>query len=557
MIERLHISNYALISQLDIDFRKGLNIITGETGAGKSIILGALSLILGGRAEMKAIRDTSKKTIIEAIFKVDGYELVKPIFSDNDIDWDDEQCIMRRELVPGGRSRAFINDTPVNLQVLHDVAMHLVDIHSQHQNLLLADPAYQLSIIDNLAENGELLEKYAQAYARYRRALHKYTETRDMIKRNQSEADFISFQLNELNEMNLQPGEQDDLEREREKLSNVSDIKEYLSEAISSLLTGDHDALTLIGIAGNSIGRLSDVLEDAESLSERLENARLEVKDIAESLVNYYDDLASDPQTLQHIEERLSRLYSLEAKHHVDNSDQLIDLRDKMADQLRAINNADESLARLENEAKAAKKVAKTIATQLSEHRKQVSAIFADELRERAMPLGMKNLRCEVAITTGKLTPTGMDQVDFKFAFNKNQPLMSVGNTASGGEISRLILSIKLVIAEKMQLPTIIFDEVDTGVSGDVAVRMGALMAHISRSSQVIAITHLPQVASQGSSHFKVYKEDDENSTTTRIRMLGPEERVGEIALMLSGNTDDPDARNAARALLNKVEYLL
>lgn len=550
MIEKLHISNYALISQIDIDFQKGLNIITGETGAGKSIILGALSLLLGGRADMKAIRDASKKSIIEAIFKVDGYELLKPIFHDNDIDWDDEQCIMRRELVPSGRSRAFINDTPVNLQVLHDVAMHLVDIHSQHQNLLLADPSYQLSIIDSLAENGELLEKYAQAYTTYRRALHKYTDTRDMIKRNQSEADFISFQLNELNEMNLQPGEQDDLEREREKLSNVSDIKDYLSEAIGSLLTGDHDALSLIDIAGNSLGRLTDVLEDAESLSDRLEIARLEVKDIAETLVNYYDDLAADPQALQNIEERLSRLYSLEAKHHVDNSDQLMVLRNKMADQLRAINNADESLSRLENEAKAAKKIAKTIATQLSERRRQVSVTFAEELRERAVPLGMKNLRCEVAITTGKLTPTGMDQVDFKFAFNKNQPLMSVGNTASGGEISRLILSIKLVIAEKMQLPTIIFDEVDTGVSGDVAIRMGALMAHISRTSQVIAITHLPQVASQGSSHYKVYKEDDENSTTTRIRLLDPEERIGEIAVMLSGNPDDTDARNAARALL-------
>ncbi len=550
MIEKLHISNYALISQIDIDFQKGLNIITGETGAGKSIILGALSLLLGGRADMKAIRDTSKKSIIEAIFRVDGYELLKPIFHENDIDWDDEQCIMRRELAPNGRSRAFINDTPVNLQTLHDVAIHLVDIHSQHQNLLLADQGYQLSIIDSLAENGDLLEQYAQAYNRYRHALHKYTETRDMIKRNQAEADFISFQLNELLEMNLQPGEQDDLEREREKLSNVTSIKESLSEAVTALFAGDTNALELIDEAGYSLNRLSDVLDDADSLSERLESARLEIKDIAETLVSYYDGLSADPQALQSIEERLSRLYSLETKHHVDNSDQLIALRDKMAEQLGAINNADESLARLENEAKAAKKTAKTIANMLSERRHQVAVTFAEELRERAVPLGMKNLRCEVAIATGKLSPTGMDQVDFKFAFNKNQPLMSVGNTASGGEISRLILSIKLVIAEKMQLPTIIFDEVDTGVSGDIAIRMGALMAHISRTSQVIAITHLPQVASQGSSHYKVYKEDDEISTTTRIRLLSPEERVGEIAVMLSGNSDDPTARNAAIAML-------
>ncbi len=550
MIEKLHISNYALISQIDIEFQKGLNIITGETGAGKSIILGALSLLLGGRADMKAIRDTSKKSIIEAIFKVGGYELLKPIFQENDIDWDDEICIMRRELSPNGRSRAFINDTPVNLQTLHDVAIHLVDIHSQHQNLLLADPAYQLSIIDSLADNGDLLEQYSQAFNAYRRALHKYTDTRDMIKRNQAEADFISFQLDELNEMKLQPGEQEELEREREKLSNITDIKESVSEAVAALFGNDSNALSKIDEAGNSLSRLSDVLEDADSLAERLESARLEVKDIAETLVGYYDDLAADPMTLQGIEERLSRLYSLEAKHHVDNSDQLIALRDKMTDQLRAINNADESLARLENDAKGAKKLAKTIAAKLSERRQQVAVTFAEELRERAVPLGMKNLRCEVAISQSKLTPVGMDQVDFKFAFNKNQPLMSVGNTASGGEISRLILSIKLVIAEKMQLPTIIFDEVDTGVSGDVAVRMGALMAHISRTSQVIAITHLPQVASQGSSHFKVYKEDDENSTTTRIRLLTEEERIGELAMMLSGNADDATARNAAIALL-------
>ncbi len=550
MLRKLHISNYALIPLIDIRFDNGLNIITGETGAGKSIILGALSLLLGGRADMKAIRDTSKKTVIEAIFDTAGFDGLRKPLEDNDIDWDDDQCILRRELSPTGRSRAFINDTPVTLQLLHDVAMHLVDIHSQHQNLLLADHDYQLSIIDSLAGNGELLDRYAVAYAEYRRAVKKFTDTRDMIMRNRSEAEFISFQLDQLNEMRLQPGEQDDLERERSVLANMTQIKEHLSDALDALSLRDRNALAALDEATDSLRRLSDVFDDADSLAERLESARLEIKDIAETLADYDDDMSADPSTLDAIDERLSKIYSLETKHHVETSDDLIGLRDKLAEQLRAIDNADESLSELQDAAKAAKRKASVIAKQLSERRMAKAAEFAEELRLRAMPLGMKNLRCEIALQQGKLSPTGIDSVDFKFAFNKNQPLMSVGNTASGGEISRLILSIKFVVAEKMQLPTIIFDEVDTGVSGDVAVRMAALMAQISEKSQVIVITHLPQMASMGSTHFKVYKEDDETSTNTCIRRLTPDERIAEIALMLSGNADDPTARATAATLL-------
>lgn len=553
MLQKLHISNYALISQIDIDFQAGLNIITGETGAGKSIILGALSLLLGGRAEMKAIRDSNKKSVIEAVFNTAGFEILRHIFLENDIDWDENECILRRELMPNGRSRAFINDTPVNLQTLRDVAIHLVDIHSQHQNLLLADPAYQLSIIDSLADNKELLDKYSVHYDKYRSALKRYTDTRDMIQRHQAEAEFISFQLQELKEMKLNPGEQEELERERDVLSNMTQIKESLAEAISALMQNDNNALSRLDEASNSLHRLSDVLDDADSLVERLESARLEIKDIAETLADYDDDMSADPATLDYVEQRLSHIYSLETKHHVDTSDQLIELRDKLEHQLAAINNADESLSQLQSEAKAAKKGASMIAKELSERRKAIAVSFAEELRNRAVPLGMKNLRCEVSIMQGKLSPTGIDNVDFRFAFNKNQTLMSVGNTASGGEISRLILSIKLVIAEKMQLPTIIFDEVDTGVSGDIAVRMGALMAQISKSSQVIAITHLPQVAAQGSWHFKVYKEDDADSTNTHIRQLQPQERISELALMLSGNSEDPAARSAAISLLGNL----
>lgn len=330
----------------------------------------------------------------------------------------------------------------------------------------------------------------------------------------------------------------------------MTQIKEHLGKGLQALSESDTNALDALSEAAASLQRLSDVFDDADSLYERLESARLEIKDIAETIAAYDNDLAADPRQLEAIEERLSKIYSLEAKHHVDNSDDLLALASKLSAQLSAIDNADEQLATLEAEAKAAKRAASMLARELSSRRAEQAVIFAEELRQRAMPLGMKNLRCEVAMAQGKLSPTGIDSVDFRFAFNKNQPLMSVGNSASGGEISRLILSIKLVIAEKMQLPTIIFDEVDTGVSGDVAVRMANLMAEISTRSQVIAITHLPQVAAKGTTHFKVYKEDDDQTTNTRVRLLSPEERVGELALMLSGDASNPSARAAAQSLL-------
>ncbi len=552
MIQHLHITNYALISEIEITFRSGLNIITGETGAGKSIIMGALTLLQGGRADMKAIRDKEKKTVIEAIFSTSGFDTLRPVFSDYDIDWYDDTCILRRELSPSGRSRAFINDTPVTLQQLNEVAMHLVDIHSQHQNLLLADGLYQLQIIDKLANNDIVLDRYKKAFGEYKAALKRYTDTRDMIIRNRADAEFISFQLDQLNEMNLQPGEQESLERERDMLANMSQIKEHLSGALESLTGRDNDVLSALSSCSDHLLRLSDVLDDAESLNERLENARLEIQDIAETLQQYDYEMSADPAALENIEERLSRIYSLETKHHVESSDDLILLRDKLKAQLDAIDNADESLEVLHEEAKAAKRTATLIARELSERRHAVSKVFAEELRERAQPLGMTNLRCDISFTTGKLSPNGMDNVEYKFAFNKNQPLMAVSAGASGGEISRLILSIKLVIAEKMQLPTIVFDEVDTGVSGDVALKMACLMSNISCKAQVIAITHLPQVAAKGATHFKVYKQDDEMSTRTYIRELTHEERISELALMLSGSEADPSARATAASLLAK-----
>jgi DNA repair protein RecN (Recombination protein N) len=550
MIKSLHISNYALISKLDIDLSEGFNIITGETGAGKSIMLGALSQLLGTRADMKAVRDSNAKSVIEAEFTIDTAQGLTTYFAENDIDDFGNHCILRRELAPGGRSRAFINDTPVTISLLREVAIQLVDIHSQHQNLLIADNNYQLAIIDNLAGNSELHKRYKEAYEEYKAVLKQYTETRELIRRNQADSEYISFQLEQLNDMNLQPHEQEDLERERELLSNVSVIKRHLDGTVMPLADYDNNALSFISEAIENCRHLSDVMDDAQSLIDRLESARIDIQDIVDSLHEYDADLHADPNRLEEVEDRLSNLYSLETKHHVNTSDDLIALRDRLAEQLHALENSDNVLTELEKRAKIAKRTAMQLATELSDTRKTQAAEFAALLKQRAMPLGMNNLRCEIVLTQGKLYPDGIDRIEFMFAFNKNQPLMPVGATASGGEISRLMLSIKSIVAEKMNLPSIIFDEVDTGVSGDIANRMAQMMSDIAKRIQVITITHLPQVAARGNAHFKVYKEDDEHATTTRIRRLSEDERIAELSLMLSGATDNQTALAAARDLL-------
>lgn len=560
MIKTLYISNYALIDEIDINFAPGFNIITGETGAGKSIILGALTLLLGGRADLKVVRDDSRKSVIEAVFDISGASSIEPLLKENDIDvLGNDECILRRELAPGGRSRAFINDMPVTVQVLRQIAVRLVDIHSQHQNLLLASPDYQLEIIDSLADNAPLLEEYAGAYAAYREALRQYTTTRDLIRRNKDDADFISYQYSKLEEMNLLPGEHESLEQEREILENVGNIKETLNGAIEPLVTGRVNALDLLYDALSALQNMADTMADShpdidfKSLSERVESARIDIADVADTLTEYDATIADDPERLEEVDRRLSALYTLERKHNVENADQLIELRDRLRSQIDALENSEELLEGLETAAKRAKKAALSIAVRISQRRIDTAAEFANELRRIASPLGMANLRCEISFTKGKLGPLGYDQIQFLFAFNKNQALMPVGATASGGEISRLMLTVKTIIAERMALPTIIFDEVDSGVSGDVAGRMAEMMASIGRRIQVITITHLPGVAAMGARHFKVYKEDNETSTTTRIRTLSEKERVAEIALMISGSETEPAALANAKALLAKA----
>ncbi|MBR5331932.1 MAG: DNA repair protein RecN [Muribaculaceae bacterium] len=552
MIESLHISNYALIDKIDIDFHAGLNIITGETGAGKSIILGALSLILGERADTKVVRDNQKKSVIEAIFSARGYETLKQYCFENEIDWDNEQCILRREIAPNGRSRAFVNDTPVSLTQLQFVAQQLVDIHSQHQNQLLSSVDYQLNVIDNLAKNEEHLREYSSRYSAFRNAVRKLKTTRNLIEQNNSEEEFMRFQLQHLERMNLVAGEQSDLEKERDMLANMTDIKMRLESALAALTLDNINALSLIKEASESCSHLSNILPNIEELASRLETSRIEIQDITETLSEYNNNLNADPNDLDAIEQRLSEIYSLQHRHNVNSVEELISIREEIKEKLNAIENSEEVLKQLESEAKQAQRYALEIAKEISITRKKEAEIFAKTLTERALPLGMKNLQCEVSVTnTTSLQPNGIDNIEFLFAFNKNQQLMPIGGKASGGEISRLMLSIKSIIADKMQLPSIIFDEVDTGVSGDVASRMGEMMHNISENIQVIAITHLPQVAAKGDWQYKVYKEDDDTTTQTQIKQLTIDERINEIAIMLSGSTVEEAAIANARSLLN------
>ncbi len=550
MIESLHISNYALIDRMDIKFHPGLNIITGETGAGKSIMLGAMSLLLGGRADTKAMRDPAMKSVVEASFTIDGYQGLEAVCRENDIDWDPDRAILRREITSAGRSRAFVNDTPVTIAALRSVALLLIDIHSQHQNLLLASPPYQLRVLDSLAGNEERLARFSDAYNNYRQAVRHFQQARKAVARTRDEEEYLRYQFRQLADAKLIEDEQEELERERELLVNMADIKASLSVVVNALSEGEANVDSLLKDAADNAADLSDLLEDADSLAERLRTIRVEARDIAETFGEYDRQLNSDPMRLDAVEERLNELYDLQRRHKVGSVKELIALRDMLDSRLRSFDNSDTDLRDLELAAKRAKRVALDIAREISAVRHAEAEKFAGMLRERAVPLGMKNLRVEIQVRDAELTSTGVDQVEFLFAFNKNQEPLPVGNTASGGEISRLMLSIKSIVADKMRLPSLVFDEVDTGVSGDVANRMGMMMRHIAENIQVIAITHLPQVAAKGKAHYKVYKEDTEHATVTRVAELTPDERVRELAVMLSGSAVDSAALANARSLL-------
>lgn len=551
MLESLHISNYALIDRIGITLHPGFNVITGETGAGKSIILGALSLIQGGRADSRVVADPSAKSVIETVFTVENQEQLRQFCLESDIEWDEDRCILRREISPNGRSRAFVNDSPVPVGKLQEVAMRLIDIHSQHQNQLLASPDFQLTVIDTLAGNAPLLKDYQTRFNSLREAIRRLKTMRARVEKSREDEEFTRFQLEQIEELALTPGEQEELENEQEVLGNLTTIKRSLTAALEALTQGDNNAVDLLDTAMDECGELENVLAKDDDVMARLESAKIEVADIAATLESINSNLAADPDKLEAIEERLNSIYSLCHKHHVDNSDRLIEIRDNLRARLSELEDSDENIAELEKEARRAKALARETAMEISKRRKEEAEKFSRHLQATAMPLGMNNLQVVVDVQPADMSATGIDSVQFMVAFNKNQSPMPVGSTASGGEISRLMLSIKSIIASRISLPSIIFDEIDTGVSGDVANRMALMMRDISKSIQVTTITHLPQVAAKGDVQYRVYKEDDDHSTHTRISRLSQQERIDAIASMLGASQVDDTARAAAKSLLD------
>lgn len=550
MIGHLHISNYALISSLDLNFGPGMNIITGETGAGKSIILGALGLVMGMRSDSKAVRTGATKAVIEVEFDITGLVEVSTWLDKNIEDNPSGVCIMRREISAKGNSRAFINDTPTTLDQMQTLSSMLLDVHTQHQNLSLSDNRYQLSVIDSVAGTNNVLKQYQEAYHTYRQALDEYANVRDTAERYRADEEYIAYQLEQINELGLVPHEQEDLERERDRAANATTTREHLEATNNSLNTGDGGIIAALTTAIEHLGQLQENYDDASDLASRLMGVRTEINDIADTVADHLAAMTVDTMPLEEIEDRLSKIYSLETRHNVETSDMLIERAKQLQERIDIIHDNNGTLARLENNAKQAKKQAVIIARQLTKMRTESALKFGETLVELARPLGLSNLRCDILISKSKLTPLGMDQIDFRFAFNKNQPLMSVGKTASGGEISRLILAIKAIVSEYANMPTLIFDEVDTGVSGEIATRMGRMMEKISRHTQIIVITHLPQVASQPGRHFCVYKEDDETSTNTNVKQLTEKERIDEIAKMLGAGVGDNAAHNNAVSLI-------
>lgn len=549
MIKQLHISNYALIDKLDITFDDGLTIITGETGAGKSIILGAVSLIMGERADSKAIRDTAAKTIVEATFDIAGYTL-EPFFIDNDIDWDEHECLLRREISPNGRSRAFVNDTPVQLTVLRELSTRLLDIHSQHNNMLLSQSSFQLSILDSIAGNGELLNDYRLAYQEYRDAVRRLDETQSEIERLRRDEDYIRFQLTELQGLQLKPNEDQELEATLGKLSNVTGLKEILWNVSNQLDNEENSVLERLTMLVQQLQEAEKNLDDVKGMPERVQNAIIDLKDIARSAGFIMETLNDDPAELARIEERLNSIHSLQYKHNAADVNRLLEIQHNYVQQLNEIEHNDHIIDELKALVQTKQTAAAGLAQQLSVRRHDAAQRFGKELLTLATPLGMKNISFDIECDTTDLTSSGIDRVAFMMAFNKNQALMPVKDTASGGEISRVMLCIKTIIARHMQLPCIIFDEVDTGVSGDIANRIGEMMADIAHSIQVIAITHLPQVAASGNHHLRVYKTDTEVETLTRVEVLDAQEHILEIARMLSGKDINQAAIENAKSLI-------
>jgi len=557
MIQSIHIENYALIEHLDIQLHPGFSVITGETGAGKSIILGAIELLRGSRADTRAIKQGAQRCVVEATFDVSGYRL-ESFFSDNELDFDGQECIIRRELTAAGKSRAFINDTPVSLKLLNEIGTQLVDIHSQHQNLLLNTQGFQQNVLDILAQNQERLTHYRQTFMAWRQTQEELQQVIETANKSKDEEDYLRFQYAQLEEANLAEGEQTELEEELQMLEHAEEIKQALQTAHSLLDSAAYDeasdVLQRLKSAMSALRSIEDKINAAQALGERLNSCYIEIKDIADELETRADSVEYNPQRLEQVNDRLNQIYSLEQKHHVNSVEELLQLTEDIKQQLGAIDSSEEQIEALQKQCDQLQKEAQQQAKSLSAQRQKAARLVEEQMLQSLQPLGMPNVRFQVEVEFAEtsLTEHGGDHIRFLFSANKNGQLQNLAQVASGGEIARVMLSLKSLIASAVRMPSIIFDEIDTGVSGSIAEKMARMMQKMGQADrQVISITHLPQIAALGSAHYKVYKQDGEDATTTHIVELSSEQRVEELAHMLSGETLTAAAIENARTLLN------
>lgn len=551
MLRSLYIQNYALIEKLDIDFERGFSVITGETGAGKSIILGAIGLLLGQRADVKAIRQGASKCVVEAYFDISAYNM-RSFFDTNELEYDDE-CILRRELLSSGKSRAFINDSPVSLSMMRELGEQLIDVHSQHQNLLLNQEGFQLNVLDILAHNEQLLEQYHVFYKEWKQIERELAEFISLAEQNKSDEDYIRFQLEQLEDAHLCEGEQEELEQEIETLSHAEEIKTCLYRVEQSFSSDEGGLLTELKEVLNTLNGIQKVYQPAKELTNRIESTYIDLKDIFQEIASCQETVLFDPVRLDEVNGRLNLIYSLQQKHHVQTVKELMALSDEYRERINSITSYDDRIADLLVRRDTAYKKAKEQAEILTNIRRKMAYEVEKQLALRLIPLGMPNVRFKVEMGLKKeLGVQGEDTVNFLFSANKNGTLQNISSVASGGEIARVMLSIKAMIAGAVKLPTIVFDEIDTGVSGEIADRMADIMQEMGDCRrQVISITHLPQIASRGRIHYKVYKQDSDTETNSHIRRLTQDERVEEIAHMLSGATLTKAALDNACSLLS------
>lgn len=550
MLKQLYIKNFTLIDELNIQMHPGFSVITGETGAGKSIILGAIGLLLGNRADSKSIKAGRDRCVIEAHFDLSKYDM-QQFFTDNDIDEDLSDTIIRRELTAAGKSRAFINDTPVSLTKMRELGEQLVDIHSQHQNLLLQKEDFQLNVVDIIAQDEKQRKNYETAYNQYKQANQKQNALKAEIEKNRENEDFLRFQFKELDEAQLQNGEQEELEQEYEMLSHSEDIKTALYQADNHLSGDDGNIIERLKQTSEQLANIKDVYPEVTELLERIDSSYIELKDIAQEVNGLTDHVEFDPARLETINERLDKLNSLQQKFHVRDLGELIETYHQLKEQLSHIDHSDEDVEALEQEVTQLLENAQKQAKELTAIRTKAAKKVEEEMKQRLIPLGIPNVRFSISLTEKPLSHDGGDKVSFLFSANKSTPLQPVTQVASGGEIARVMLSLKAMISGAVKLPTIIFDEIDTGVSGKIAEKMAQIMVEMgNHERQVLSITHLPQIAAMGSHHYKVSKEETDNGTISRMTELSQQERVQEIAQMLSGSDVSEAALANAKELL-------